>query len=235
MLVLNPSTQAQDFYDKDYALSPGSGSDDAGGQGSAPLPTRPKIAPFDANKAARELFPEQSEAASTSTVTGSAGTASQNAALAAPSQASSSEKEPDALDLTDAKRLKIQSIGVLLGAMSQEALTAQLEELQDYIVKYKIKPGPVMAIGPLPFMSVGDSMILTGHGVPLREERALPARYSQVSRLPAWLVETEKGEVVMEGLLSLRKYVNPEGYLAVPSRVSAPGEDEKQRAPLAAR
>ena len=98
-------------------------------------------------------------------------------------------------------------------------MKAQIEELKHYLISYKLRAGPVISIGPLPFMSLGDSLIITGTGFPLREARELPTRYSAVKKLPTWLVETEKGEVLLEGLTSIGKYIHPDGYLLLPAKI----------------
>ncbi len=117
--------------------------------------------------------------------------------------------------LDEAAGKPIRSISALLSTANPDSLRDNLAQLGDAASRLGISPGLLYLVGPL--IDPGDYIEGTGTFAPLFAAGALPISVQEVPKQypvtlsPTWIVETDQGTILLEGVTHLERYVNGRG------------------------
>ena len=119
----------------------------------------------------------------------------------------------------DKPGIKIEAIGIIVNADDVPHFAAHLKTLTRTALKLDIPIQKTLVMGDfLKFMRskesrdmVGDSLFWVPMlGSQLKPTRRFPKEYN-VKLSPTWILSTKKGEVLLEGVTNLKKYINSKG------------------------
>jgi hypothetical protein len=114
---------------------------------------------------------------------------------------------------------KITRIGAIINGMEEEHRNKMVAQLARYSVESSVPLGMIYIVGPmLGKNNVGDSFVLALSGGTLEGVDAPPAPYTEIKRSPTWLIQTERGEIVVEGSPELTKFASPLGEFTGPEK-----------------
>jgi len=128
---------------------------------------------------------------------------------------SDADKEKEESSFWDnAAGVEIRSLGLIVNAGDVLHGQTHMQELLGASQKYQIPISTVYAVGGMNAFNgklpPAEWLMVKLAGGDFRVELAPPERY-EVTLSPAWIVETPDGEVVLEAVTSLDKYLNREG------------------------
>lgn len=122
----------------------------------------------------------------------------------------------------------VQSIGMLVSSNNPEHLKKSLKSLVDFSLKHKVPLERVHALGSykLPKDDALDQMlaatwILDGQFSVIPK---LPEGYNQIQNSPAWLINTDQGQYVLEAPSDPEAYFDEDGHF-VPRNPTVAKED----------
>lgn len=111
--------------------------------------------------------------------------------------------------------IPITRIGAIWNSEDKEKLPELLGELNVAITEKNIRPGIIYLVGqaidPTEYFDSGNLFgpLFAAGGVPLSVPK-VPPKYP-VTSSPTWIIETEQGSILLEGVYSLSRYVNASG------------------------
>ena len=118
-------------------------------------------------------------------------------------------------EVSEQPGLKITAIGALLNTSPNEAFVSELAGLVEIALKHDISLGKIYLYGPPLSLSTEEmSSLLTKVWIldgELQNSAALPKQYSRISLSPAYLIRTDAGEYILEGVGPLEKFVTNQG------------------------
>lgn len=120
------------------------------------------------------------------------------------------ESQNSVMDQTQA--LAILSVSAILSSKEPEHLFAKLKEFTDTVFEYKLKPDKIYVVGfinritdaPLDWAKIS----IKGGQIAIVDQ--VPEKYP-VKLSPSWIIETKKGEILIEGEQKLSNYMNAKG------------------------
>lgn len=116
---------------------------------------------------------------------------------------------PDERDRLSAHPIK--SLGVILNAMKPDHAKEYVAQLASVAFKYDLPIHNIYYVGPIHnFPEDTDRLTVKLQGGSIEGGDAPPEKYP-VKRSPTWIIETEKGEILLEGFLQLERFVNSKG------------------------
>lgn len=132
----------------------------------------------------------------------------------------SEERESPDEDAPSPNELKIKGMGILLNGVDEEHCFQQLNRLADIVTEKNIPTGRVIIVGgvenvgrlikKLLLNSFNGSGLYPKVGGFIEGSVTVPERY-KVTLSPSWLIDTEKGEVVLEGVEKVERYITSRG------------------------
>ncbi|RMG44006.1 MAG: hypothetical protein D6719_02485 [Candidatus Dadabacteria bacterium] len=108
--------------------------------------------------------------------------------------------------------LEVRYLGVIVNFSDSEHFKSTLKELTDVVIENDFGVGNIYTVG-LPFSKINMMTLikpLLVRGAVFKLRGTPPEEY-KVKLSPAWLVATEKGIYVLEGVRPLRKFFNSKG------------------------
>lgn len=111
--------------------------------------------------------------------------------------------------------IPITRIGAIWNSEDKVKLPELLGELNSAITEKNIRPGVIYLVGqaidPTEYFDSGNLFgpLFAAGGVPLSVPK-VPPKYP-VTSSPTWIIETEQGSILLEGIHSLSRYVNASG------------------------
>lgn len=182
------------------------------------------INPFDNNKNAQ------------STVAGSKGKSTQQGSNTkkSPGQAEANTQSQTATNTSGLEGFDVQpiiSVGAVLNAFDKEHLGLYTKKLADLLVERNIPAGQLYMrhlAGALPDLQ--SFMRLITYGASPRYITALPEKYAMLTASPTWIVQTEKGEYLLEGVEALERFITADGGF-VEKPIAAPAMEEAKPTP----
>ncbi len=133
-------------------------------------------------------------------------------------------EEPEDLSYENESGSRVVWIGAILQGSAGDKrninhLKEKLEELTAQAIKHDYMIGPVFIIGNADVESVSPYLRKLQFRQALVEFREdIPAKYQKVKMSPAWIVQTEKGQIILEATGPLRRHINKNGELIVMSQ-----------------
>lgn len=213
------SAQDSPFYEKDFAKSPMEGQKGGGG-------SKEKF---------KEMFPEAYRTFipdGIPTIQNKDRTHSENDEKKEEDQSSvdpmgSKKKELfDQMDGTDKEIYKVISVGAVINGVNKKHLEEYVQRFQELIKDRDFPVGKLKIVGPpehigkfyqyLEANPTEENLTKLFQGL-LNTEMALevPAELN-ISSSPTWVIQTDKGTVLLEGYKDPRKFFNKKGELALP-------------------
>lgn len=111
--------------------------------------------------------------------------------------------------------IPIQALGAILSTADQELLEKQFRHLIEIAFKRDIPLAAVYAVGEENPYVRGDNYLMSAMwilGGSLVGLPAIPAPYDQfVTQAPSWIIFTERGQFVLEGVAAPEKYISASG------------------------
>ena len=123
-----------------------------------------------------------------------------------PSPTPAPEDMREKLDAVDVRRL-----GAVLNVNDEKHALENLAQLVDVAVRHNLRLGKIYCVGVLPARP--QLGLLAGVGLQggrFESSSAPPAKYP-VKKSPAWIVESVKGDIILEGFPSLDRFINSKG------------------------
>lgn len=141
--------------------------------------------------------------------------------VAKPVSTPTSVASPTNADFDNRKKVKVDSIGLLLNAVKREHVQARLKELLSVVHEFDMGIGSVIFIGGFPGAEgFAVSTAIVARGGEIKVLGSVPYRY-KVTKAPTWILKTEEGEILLEGTGPLRENFDKEGNFVYPE--AAPG------------
>jgi hypothetical protein len=117
----------------------------------------------------------------------------------------------------DREGTKIIWVGAVLSSSNSDHIVEKLDELAEEAVKFDLMLGPIFLVGNT------DVEAISRHVLKLEKRQAIityrhevPAKYSAVKLSPTWIMQTAKGQILLEGLGPLKQNLNKNGELILP-------------------
>ncbi len=128
------------------------------------------------------------------------------------SPAPSASPAPSGPDLRDNLEANpIRRISLVINAKEGPHLSDGITQLIDIASKYDLKIGTIYRIGWTTALVPARTMpVFLVQGGKFKDVDAPPAKYP-VKKSPTWIVETDKGEIILEGFPILDRFVNSKG------------------------
>jgi hypothetical protein len=183
------------------------------------------INPFDNNKNAQ------------STVAGSKGSSTQQNSSKAKQFPGLAENNPQPQAGATKSSLEgfdvqsVISIGAVINALDKEHLGIYTKKLSDLLVERNIPAGQFYMrhlVGTLPDLQ--SFMRLIVYGATPRYISTLPEKYAMLTASPTWIIQTEKGEYLLEGVEALERFITADGGF-VEKPIAAPAMEEAKPTP----
>lgn len=112
---------------------------------------------------------------------------------------------------------KIIWLGAIINSTDSKHTVEKLKELNEEANKYDLMVGPVFLVGNTDIASVHEML------GPLQKRQGLidfrseiPKKYKEVKSSPTWIMQTEKGQILLEGTGALKRNFNKSGQLVLP-------------------
>jgi len=104
----------------------------------------------------------------------------------------------------------VKQISAIINCDDREHFKAQLMTMRELVIKHDLSVGQLYAVCRSPALNDGIQMPLIIRGGILRVVEDPPAQYP-IDLSPTWIVETEKGQHILEGQLDLARAFNSKG------------------------
>jgi hypothetical protein len=114
-------------------------------------------------------------------------------------------------ELTDLDAPKVQSIGVIVDVNTPEHFQSVADALVEMSDANDIVLGTVWALSATAIYMHPAYNKLHARGMIHNTVEKLPEKYSQVKNSPTYIIETEQGEILLEGVTKLDRYINSNG------------------------
>ncbi|RMG44316.1 MAG: hypothetical protein D6719_02110 [Candidatus Dadabacteria bacterium] len=112
------------------------------------------------------------------------------------------------------EKIPIIAISAVLNAADRQHFSEHLNELIDTAVTYDLAFGSIYAVGWNIFKHSSDlqntAIKIIARGGEILDYGSVPDEYP-VKLSPTWIIETEKGDIVLEATGPLRKYITSDG------------------------
>ena len=104
--------------------------------------------------------------------------------------------------------IKVLRIGAIINGMEEGHRNEMISKLVNFSISSHLPLYKAYVVGPmLGSGNSGDLFALSLQGGTLEGVTAPPQEYT-VTRSPTWILETEKGDVLLEGLPEIEKFIN---------------------------
>lgn len=108
--------------------------------------------------------------------------------------------------------VKVTAVGAIFVALNAGEFQSRLRDLVDIASKYDLDVGKIYALGDLRLVYDAENIIpLVARGATVGVVDELPEQYASVKQLPTWILETDKGQVVLEGFTSIARFLTAKG------------------------
>ncbi len=120
----------------------------------------------------------------------------------------------DDLENPDQNGIEIKWLGLIVSTKDSGIINNALSNLGEIVKKHQIKVGYIYLVGaPTGFQSFGKKLpILVENGAVIKFVQAVPDKY-EIKRTPSWIVATEKGEILLDGVVNISGFLNSNGEL----------------------
>jgi len=136
------------------------------------------------------------------------------------------DEEEQSASVFDSDAQPVQSIGAILNGLDKAHYETQLTILFEVAERYDFNLGPIYAIGASSHKDdLGRYFPLILRGAKIEYPTEPPEEYD-VSMSPTWLINTKKGQYVLEATGTLDRYFNSRGHF-IEKPVSALPEREE--------
>lgn len=108
--------------------------------------------------------------------------------------------------------VKVRSVSAILSALDSRDFQSRLRDLLDVADKYDLDVGPIYAVGDLRLVYDSENIIpLVARGATIGVVDEPPEPYASVKRSPTFILDTEKGQVILEGFFSIQRFLTSKG------------------------
>lgn len=126
----------------------------------------------------------------------------------------------------------VLSIGLIVNAFDEQHMVAELETLAELLESRQLYGGHVFLMHVGELAAAADVMLkLSVFGADTHFISSLPEKYKQITRSPTWIVRTEKGEYLLEGVENLSNFITTDGGF-VEEPIAAPAMEEAEPTPV---
>jgi hypothetical protein len=114
------------------------------------------------------------------------------------------------------KALRIDQINLIVSPLDSQHLDHILGEAVSLSYDYKLPLGRIIVVGAFyePLLNMSHIYALQLRGVSLEDMAELPQKYP-VKKSPTWIIVTEKGEVLLEGIDSIKGMISKDSKLVL--------------------
>lgn len=107
-------------------------------------------------------------------------------------------------------------VGAILESSDSQHLKENLEELTSLSTRFDWMLGPVLIIG-VPDKKIVAPYVLkiSARSGVLQLRPEIPEKYKAVKQSPTWIVQTAKGQVLLEAVGNIKKFFNKKGELLI--------------------
>lgn len=109
---------------------------------------------------------------------------------------------------------KIKRIGAVLDGLQGSSTTDRFRSFLEFMASKKLEISTVYFVGPYSDLTMGEMIILQSLKGRQETVEEIPA-HLKIARLPSWVIETEKGLVILEGLDSFEQFITNDGNLSL--------------------
>jgi len=130
------------------------------------------------------------------------------------------EKDIPEHDTTDSDRnvmhsargVPVSFVSLVVNGLETDHAYEMIHQLSELCLKYKITPGMIYVVGMLDIHTDApyDYARVVARGGGFKLDAEVLDKY-KISHSPSWIVVTEKGDVVLEGVSSIDKFFNGRG------------------------
>lgn len=125
-----------------------------------------------------------------------------------------SEQSPDSTNVMEMSAgVPIESLNAIINVQDTEHFIKHITELKDVVVQYNVQPGIIVLVGYAeidPLLELFAPIVVRGGQV--TADMTITETY-QTSLSPTWVIRTEKGDMVLEAVPSLSRFLTSKGEL----------------------
>ena len=109
---------------------------------------------------------------------------------------------------------KIITVGAVLDATNAEYTKARYLDFLEYAASKRLSISRVFFLGPPSWLQLSDMIVLQSFGSWFESSAKLPPKV-QVERTPSWIIETENGTVILDGIDNFEQFITDDNKLSL--------------------